>query len=59
MNYDLAYKILAGLVLAFTLTMGALGHVMTGGSNIQDVHRAKDCAGYVVFNGERVPKCKE
>jgi hypothetical protein len=46
-------------VLPFALSMGGLGYAMTGGGTIADVHKAKACKGFVVFNGERIPKCED
>lgn len=44
--------------LPFAIVMMGLGYVMTPPSNgIQKIHEAKACKGFVVFNGERIPKC--
>jgi hypothetical protein len=44
-------------VLPFALVMGGMGYVMTGGGSVTDVHIAKACDGFVVFNGKQIPKC--
>ncbi len=45
-------------VTPFAIVMMTMGYVMTPeGNGIQKIHEAKACQGFVVFNGERIPKC--
>ncbi len=41
----------------FAAVMLTMGYVMSGGGTVADVHQAKACEGFVVFNGEQIPKC--
>ncbi len=49
------FKFVLPIVAAVLMGMG---HAMTGGASVADIHEAKACKGFVVFNGERVPKCQ-
>jgi hypothetical protein len=45
-------------VTPFAVVMFTLGYVMTPPSNgLANMAEAKRCEGFVVFNGERIPKC--
>ena len=45
------------VIPVFAAVMLGMGHVMSGGGTITDIHQAKACEDFVVFNGERIPKC--
>lgn len=58
MDMDLAYKTMGWLIGAFAGVMLAMGHYMSPEKNgLQEMAKAKACAGFVVFNGKKVPKC--
>ena len=58
MDMDTTYRITGWLIGAFAATMFAMGHYMTPAKNgLYEMDKAKACEGFVVFNGERIPKC--
>jgi hypothetical protein len=45
------------VIPVFAAVMLGMGHVMSGGGTIAGMDKAKACEGFVVFNGEQIPKC--
>ncbi len=45
------------VIPVFAAVMLGMGHVMSGGGSVSDIHEANACKGFVVFNGEQIPKC--
>ena len=59
MDMTLAYKIMGWCIGAFAGVMLAMGHYMTPAKDgLHEMAKAKACAGFVVFNGEKIPKCR-
>lgn len=45
------------VIPVFAAVMFGMAQAMSGGGTVADIHQAKACEGFVVFNGEQIPKC--